>query len=231
MAGVSENITPFKQATPVVLTQDVDPLSTQEMIDLVNGKAQEFCPSKQSVKKARVTPHPPVPLIPPHSSSSSSRTSKTSPGQQYRYQSESPFYRLDPGNPTVGDIVSTTISTVNTSYSNKVVSPNYLLIGRVKHFVNVLKSTRPNHPVDEWEEERLMVEWLTIEVLQEKRDVIIGPILPSKLTIVAKHNLPNLMGMNDFLIDYLHKNFYYDHTGGWKIIRNYVFERTVVEEV
>ena len=66
MAGVSENITPVKQAAPVVLTQDVDPLSTQEMIDLVNGKAPEFRPSKQSVKKARVTPHPPVP---PYSSS------------------------------------------------------------------------------------------------------------------------------------------------------------------
>ena len=208
----------------------MDPLSTQEMIDLVNGKGEEVRPSKQSVKKARVTPHPPVPPVIPRSSSSSSRTPKTSPGQ-YRYQSESPFYRLDPANPSVGDIVSTTISTVNTSFTNKVVSPNYLLIGRVKHFVNVLKSTRPNHPVDEWEEERLLVEWLPIEVLQEKRDVVIGPILPSKLTIVAKHNLPNLMGMNDFLTDYLHKNFYWDHTGGWKIIRNYVFEQTVEEEV
>ena len=97
--------------------------------------------------------------------------------------------------------------------------------------MNVLKSTRSNHPVDEWKEERLMVEWLPIEDLHEKRDVVIGPILPSKLTIVAKHNLPNLMGMNDFLTDYLHKNFYWDHTGGWKIIRNYVFERAVVEEV
>ena len=50
MSGVSENITRVKQTAPVALTQDVDPHSTQEMIYLMNEKAQEFCPSNQSVR-------------------------------------------------------------------------------------------------------------------------------------------------------------------------------------
>ena len=100
----------------------------------------------------------------------------------------------------------------------------HVLFGKVKYFINVLKSTRPNHPVDEWEEERLVVDWLPIEVLHEQRDIVIGPILPSKLTVVAKHNLPNLMGLNDFLCAYLNENFYWELNGGWKIIRNFLID-------
>ena len=42
--------------------------------------------------------------------------------------------------------------------------------------------------------------------------------------MLAKNDVPNLMGLNPFLSDYLNKNFYWDTTGGWKISRNYVLE-------
>ena len=219
MAGITEEVNNIPP-----------PLSTQELIDLVEGTTTDFQPTKQSVKKAKVTPSPPVPPpIPTRSisvtrSASSTAANDVSP-TKYRPESESPFYRLDPTNPAVGDIVSTTVSKVNHHFAQVgVVSPNYVLLGRVKHFVNVLKSTRPNHPVDEWEEERVGVEWLPIEVLTEKRDVILGPILPTKLTVVAKHDNPNFMGMNLFLSEHLNKHFYWDKYGGWKIVRNYLLE-------
>ena len=218
MAGLSEEASK--------LTSNLKPLSTQELIDLVDGNGNEptVPPSSQRKKAAVKQARSPTPLVTP-SVTTSTTSVNLSPPNKYKAESESPFYRLDPHNPAVGYIVFTTVRSVNPNFlHNGVVNPNYVLIGRVKYFINVLKSTRPTHPVDEWEEERVGVDWLPIEVLTEKRDVVTGPILPSKLTVLAKNDVPNLMGLNLFLSDYLNKQFYWDKKGGWKISRNYVLE-------
>ena len=221
MAGLTEEA---MKPSPSNLTTNLKPLSTQELIDLVDGNEPTKPPtiplSSESHKKKAAVKHARVPTqVTP------STTINDQSPNKYKGESDSPFYRLDPHNPTVGDIVFTTVRSVNPNFShNGVVNPNYVLIGRVKYFINVLKGPHPTHPVDEWEEERVGIDWLPIEVLTDKRDVVTGPILPSKLTVLAKNDVPNLMGLNQFLADYLNKHFYWDKHGGWKISRNYVLE-------
>ena len=227
MSGVAGLTTPppkvrKQSSTPSALTDDVRPLSTQELIDLVGGKDDTNGPTLKSVKKPRVTP--PVTTSSNYHSSATSAT--TSSSTKFRSKSESPLYALDPTNPSVGDIVLTTVSKVDHHFAtkNSVISPNYMLIGRVQYFINVLKSTRPSHPVDEWEEERLGIDWLPIEILGQYRDVTISPVLPSKLTVLVKKESPNLLGLNSFMQEFLHKTFYWDRDDGWKVTGNILME-------
>ena len=172
------------------------------------------------MKKPRITP-----TITTSSNRHSSATSATSSSSKFRSKSESPLYALDPTNPSVGDIVLTTVTKVYNHFAQKsVISPNYMLIGRVQYFINVLKSTRPSHPVDEWEEERLGIDWLPIEILGQYRDVTISPVLPSKLTVLVKKESPNLLGLNSFMQEFLHKTFYWDRNDGWKVTGNILME-------
>ena len=91
MAGIGAELSSPK-TVPHGL-EDVRPLSTQELIDLVDGTENSSKPSKQSVKKARhTTPHPPVLSHTPTtvvSAATVTSESTDSPSSKYRTTSES----------------------------------------------------------------------------------------------------------------------------------------------
>ena len=126
-------------------------------------------------------------------------------------------YGLNYDDPQPGDVVMGRAGDLNhPTFLGNEISRNYYVMGVVRGFCYIreeFKYVKKNCYGDEDCNERLEVAW--IKVKNGKNDRAFAPPHKKQVHVIAKGTDPNLVGMNDYIIEQVKDNLFFAKSFGW----------------